>query len=277
MNIRRITEIWIYPIKSLAGIRLEKSNVNPKGLQYDRRWMLVDNEGRFLTQREHPEMALFKSSIDTEHITIHKVQSKIEGLSPSIRINLNGEVSGSVAKVQIWDDVVEAAEVDSNHSAWFSKHLSISCKLVFFKEDSLRNIDSNFAKNKEQVSLADGYPFLIVGQSSLDELNRRLEKPISMKRFRPNFVFSDGTPHEEDAWRNIKVGSVNFEGVKPCSRCVLITVDPATGEKGVEPLKTLSSYRRENGKVYFGENLIARTNGEVREGDVIEIIDYQNT
>lgn len=270
MNKRRISEIWIYPIKSLAGIRLQKAIVKQKGLQYDRRWMLVDTTGRFLTQREHPEMALFNVAIDNSDLLVRRQ-------TESIRLDLNGKSEVNLSKVQIWDDEVEAWEVNPEYSAWFSRHLGIDCKLVFFPENSQRDVDPEYAFKKEQVSLADAYPFLIIGQSSLDALNKKLEFPISIKRFRPNFIFTEGHPHEEDTWRNFKIGSVSFEGVKPCARCVLTTVDPETGVKGIEPLKTMSTYRKQNGKVYFGENLLARTEGEVREGDLIEIIDYKST
>ncbi len=272
MDKRRITEIWIYPIKSLAGIRLPKATVQYKGLQYDRRWMLVDSEGRFLTQREHPEMALFHTAIDNGYLTVTKIKPRSTEVPDSIKLNLSSDVSGNSATVQIWDDEVMAVEVDAMYSKWFSDHLGFACKLVFFPEGNKRDVDPDYAKMNEQVSLADGYPFLIIGQASLDELNQKLEESISMRRFRPNFVFTGGTAHEEDQWRDFKIGSVNFKGVKPCARCVLTTVDPDTGEKGAEPLKTLSTYRRENGKVYFGENLLPLTTGEVSEGDWIEII-----
>ena len=268
MNKRRITEIWIYPIKSLAGIRLQKASVKEKGLQYDRRWMLVDKDGRFLTQREHPEMALFKVMIDSDHLVISKQ-------SQTIRVELKGTDSTDFSKVQIWDDEVEALEVDPAHSKWFSEQLGIDCQLVFFPENSRRDVDPDYVPMNKQVSLADAYPFLVIGQSSLDELNRKLEQPVSIKRFRPNFVFMDGLPHEEDTWRNFKIGGVSFEGVKPCARCVLTTVNPETGEKGVEPLKTMSAYRRLDGKVYFGENIITRMEGEVNESDEIEIVDFK--
>lgn len=270
MNKRRISEIWIYPIKSLAGIRLQRAIVKQKGLQYDRRWMLVDTAGRFLTQREHPEMALFRVAIDNRHLIVSRQ-------SESIRLDLSGKPASNFLKVQIWDDEVEATEVNPEYSAWFSRHLGIECKLVFFPENSQRDVDPEYALKKEQVSLADAYPFLIIGQSSLDALNKKLEVPISIKRFRPNFVFTDGSPHEEDTWRNFKIGTVSFEGIKPCARCVLITVDPETGVKGIEPLKTISTYRKLNAKVYFGENLLARTDGEVSEGDLIEIMDNKNS
>jgi len=268
MDKRRITQIWIYPIKSLAGIRLQKAKVLRKGLEYDRRWMLVDKDGRFLTQREHPQMALFKTALKDGYLEV------IKNLQ-SIQLDLNSKTA-ELCRVQIWEDEVEACEVNPSYSEWFTKHLGIECKLVFFPEGNKRNVDPDYAKMNEQVSLADAFPFLIIGQSSLDGLNKVLDSPVSIMRFRPNFVFEEGLPHEEDTWKNFKIGSVPFEGMKPCGRCVLITVDPTTGTTGMEPLKTLSTYRRGNGKVYFGENLLSRGDGEVKEGDIIEVIDFKN-
>jgi uncharacterized protein YcbX len=275
MNKRRISEIWIYPIKSLAGIRLQKAMVMQKGLEYDRRWMLVDQEGRFLTQREHPTMALFTLTLDNSNLTVTSQLPVASMQSSFITIDLKEAISGDLTSVQIWDDQVEAAEVKPEYSAWFSQQLGIPCKLVFFPEDKRRDANPDYAKNNEQVSLADGYPFLIIGQTSLDDLNKKLEQPVSMRRFRPNFVFTDGLPYEEDTWRDFKIGQVSFRGIKPCGRCLLITVNPETGEMGVEPLKTLASYRKQGGKVYFGENLLARTYGEVCEGDDVEIMDFK--
>jgi uncharacterized protein YcbX len=276
MDMRRISEIWIYPIKSLAGVRLNTAVVKQKGLQYDRRWMLVDRDGRFLTQREHPKMALFNVAMTNDYLIVSPLGTTTNTINQSIRVELNKEVSGPFSTVVIWDDEVEAVEVNAEYSAWFSKQLDIECRLVFFPEGSRRDADPDYVKNNEQVSLADGYPFLIIGQSSIDELNRKLKEQVSIKRVRPNFVFSGGLPHEEDSWRNFMIGSVNFEGVKPCARCILITVNPDTGEGGIEPLKELATYRKKNNKIYFGENLIARSYGSVSEGDVIEVIDLKN-
>lgn len=275
MYTKTLAEIWIYPIKSLAGISLQKSLVLAKGLQYDRRWMLVDENGRFLTQREHPEMALFQVVIENNHLLISKKLLASNNKHNEISFDINAEPVGAVLKVQIWKNEVEAFEVNPTFSAWFSDQLNLKCKLVYFPEKNQRDIDSEYVKNKEQVSLADGYPILIIGQSSLDVLNKKLDQPVPMNRFRPNFVFSSRQAHEEDTWKNFKIGQLYFEGVKPCGRCVLTTVNQETGALGVEPLKTLSAYRKQNGKVNFGENIIARGEGEVKVGDKIEVINYK--
>jgi uncharacterized protein len=261
-----LSEIWIYPIKSLAGIQLMRANVKQKGLDYDRRWMLVDEAGRFLTQREHPEMSQFQLTVDKERLTILSKAS-----NQSMLVDINGETSGESLPVTIWDDDVEAVEVSQGHSQWFSDQLKMKCKLVSFPEANKRNVDPDFAIKNDQVSLADAYPFLIIGQSSLDDLNKRLKIPVPMNRFRPNFVFTGGEPYEEDRWKKFRIGNNRFVGVKPCSRCVLTTVDQLTGVKGTEPLATLATYRKQGNKINFGQNLLAIDHDEIHEGDEIEL------
>jgi uncharacterized protein YcbX len=265
---RILTQIWIYPIKSLAGIRLPKATVMGKGLRYDRRWMLVDETGRFLTQREHPEMALFTLSMVDDGFLVKNPKN-----TRSILIPFENSPSATSIKVQIWDDEVHAVEVDTLHSQWFSECLNMNCKLVFFPEFNARPVDGTYARNNDQVSLADAYPFLIIGEATRNDLNEKLEHPVGMNRFRPNFVFTGGDAFEEDAWNNFTIGGVPFYGAKPCARCVLTTIDPETATKGIEPLRTLSLYRKVNSKVLFGQNVLALQAGEVHEGDDIEIID----
>ncbi|GCC53642.1 MOSC domain-containing protein [Chryseotalea sanaruensis] len=265
MQALRLTEIWIYPIKSLGGIRFKQANVFEKGLQYDRRWMLVDEAGKFLTQRVHPIMALFKVSIEGDTLTITHTQ-----IQQSHSVSLHPQLIQQSQPVTIWDDTVLAYEVSETSSQWFSALLGIKCKLVYFPEENNRAVDRRYATT-ENVSLADGYPFLIIGQASLDDLNSRLEKVVSMNRFRPNFVFTGGNPFEEDAWKEFSIGANRFVGVKPCSRCVLITVDQNTAQKSDEPLRTLSTYRKKDNKIYFGQNLLALNHTVVREGDLITL------
>lgn len=265
MQALRLTEIWIYPIKSLGGIRLKQANVFEKGLQFDRRWMLVDETGKFLTQRVHPTMALLKVSIVGDALIITHVQTQ-----QSHSIPLQVQQVQQSQPVTIWDDTVLAYEVNLESSQWFTEQLGINCKLVYFPEENDRAVDRRYSTT-EHVSLADGYPFLIIGQASLDDLNSRLEKKVPMNRFRPNFVFTGGTAFEEDHWKEFSIGRNRFVGVKPCSRCVLITVDQDTAQKSEEPLRTLSTYRKRDNKIYFGQNLLAIDHSVVREGDLITL------
>lgn len=260
----KLSEIWIYPIKSLGGIQLQQSRVLEKGLQHDRRWMLVDETGKFLTQRVYPQMALFKLSFDGEGL-------KITFGNHSTHISFTNPSTMDLMKVTIWDDSVLACEVSAKHSEWFSSLLGMKCKLVFFPEGNSRPVDPRYKVNNEHVSLADAYPFLVIGQRSLDNLNEKLEESLPMNRFRPNLVFTGGEPHEEDTWKNFTVGSNRFVGVKPCARCVLTTVDQNTAVKGVEPLKTLTTYRKQGSKILFGQNLVALDHGHIHVGDIISL------
>jgi len=257
-----LTEIWIYPIKSLGGITLTSAKVLPKGLEYDRRFMLIDENGLFLTQRVHPQMALFKTSISRENLTI-----TYNG--DTLSMSLHPPATQAPRPVQIWDDLVMANEVDPAYSAWFSQRLGFPCKLVYFPEENPRAVDPRYKVNDEHVGLADAYPFLIIGQASLNDLNTRLHTPLPMNRFRPNFVFTGGQPYEEESWSHFTVGTNRFVGVKPCARCVLTTVNQETAEKGKEPLKTLATYRNFNNKIIFGQNVVALDHQTIAVGDTV--------
>ncbi len=263
----KVTEIWIYPVKSLGGIRVKRSKVFGKGLEYDRRYMLVDAENKFITQRVYPQLALFKLSLaeSSFRVTFHSDVLDIPLVPTSV---------GTTQNVAIWDDHVETFELGERYNQWFSERAGIPCRLVYFPENNRRSVDKNFAMNGEQVSLADGYPFLVIGQASLDDLNARLDGPVPMNRFRPNFVFEGGSPFDEDKWKNFSIGTNRFAGLKLCARCVLTTVNQDTGIKGTEPLATLSTFRKQGSKVNFGQNLVAIDYGEVFEGDVVRVDQY---
>lgn len=259
-----LSEIWIYPIKSLGGIRLASAKVMPKGLQYDRRWMLIDHAGVFITQRIHANMAFFKLSFLDEHFEI-----RYKG--DVIQLPVNAPISTDSITATIWDDTVQVFEVLGEYSDWFSQRLGMPSRLVYFPEEHERLVDEKYRRDNDQVSLADGYPFLIIGQCSLDDLNSRLDSPVPMNRFRPNFVFTGGEPYEEDNWRTFTIGKNRFEGVKPCGRCVLTTINQETAEKGSEPLATMAAFRKKNNKINFGQNLLTINTYEVHEGDNIEL------
>jgi uncharacterized protein YcbX len=258
-----LSEIWIYPIKSLGGIPLTSARVMPKGLQHDRRWMLVKEDLSAITQREYPMMSRFKLALETDKIVV-----RFNGYM--LDILFSHQSYKNPMPLRIWDDTVEGFEVSDSHSQWFSTMLSMPCKLVYFPENNPRPVDPKYTVNNDHVSLADGYPFLIIGQASLDDLNNRLSTPLPMNRFRPNLVFTGGTPHQEDTWRNFSIGNNKFVGVKPCSRCIMTTINQDTAEKGIEPLKTLATYRRRDNKIYFGQNIIAVDHGGIAVGDKIK-------
>lgn len=271
MSQKKLSEIWVYPIKSLPGIRVKSAMVLGKGIKGDRRLMLIDEHGIFMTQRIYPQMAMFDVSMEEEVI---RVRLKSNDRLGTLFINneAHSTMESGMIKTRVWDDEVEVFEMNQAYSRWFSDALGSICKLVRFPEDGHRKIDPKYVVEEHHVSLADGYPYLIIGTSSLADLNERVGKSLSMKRFRPNFVFENGAPFEEDGWKNFGIGEVCFSGVKPCARCVLTTIDPETGLKGDEPLRTLATYRKKDTKIYFGQNVIALNHGEIKEGDGIILL-----
>jgi len=265
-----LTQINIYPIKSLAGIGLTIANAYEKGLEYDRRWMLIDEDNKFMTQRLLPELVLFKTQIIENNIVVFHKYSPENILKIPLNI-----LNGNSFEVKIWGDIVTVIHYNLEADNWFKKILNIKCKLVFLPEKNTRFVDVNFAQNNEMVSLADGYPFLIIGENSLNNLNQKLNDKILMNRFRPNFVFSGGEPFCEDDWVNFSIGTAIFASVKPCARCVVTTINQENGIKEKEPLKTLATYRMINNKVNFGQNVLLKKLGTVAVGD--EIILKQNS
>jgi uncharacterized protein len=271
----QLSGIWVYPIKSLGGIQLQEAQVTDRGLQLDRRWMLVDDANRFLSQREFPELALFNSEIVGDFLKItHRT------LLESINIHLY-PVFSNVDKITVtlWEDSIDAYEVSPIITDWFSKLLGFSVRLVYMPEESERKLNPDYAiTGTENNSFSDAYPFLIIGQASLDDLNGRLKTKVAMNRFRPNFVFTNGKAFEEDTWREFSIGNVSFVGVKPCDRCVMTTVDQENGIiSGKEPLKTLAKYRNFGNKVLFGQNVIGLGTGTVSVGDMLVVSSYNLT
>lgn len=260
----RLTEIWIYPIKSMGGIRLNSAKVEGKGLKFDRRWMLVDENNTFISQRKISRLALFKLAMKLDFFLVRFKNESIE-------LPFCTPQNTKPILATIWDDQVSTIEVSENFSQWFSDKLGFQCKLVSFPEKNTRLVDAQYAISQNHVSLADGYPILTIGQSSLDDLNQKLESPVPMDRFRPNLVFTGGQPYEEDSWIEFTIGMNKFMGVKPCSRCVLTTIDQLTGEQGKEPLATLATYRKKENQIYFGQNVISIDHHEIHEGDEIKL------
>lgn len=249
---------------------MEKAEITDRGLQYDRRWMLIDKNNRFISQREYPQLALFEVIIqDSDLIIIDRKSGKmltvslapIHPLAPSINVT-------------VWDDEVEAMIVSQVANDFFTQVLEMPTRLVYMNEESHRKTDANYSLNGDEItSFSDGYPILIIGQSSLDDLNNRLAEPITIRRFRPNFVFTGGKEFEEEEWHEFTIGNIRFFGVKPCARCIMTTVDPQTGEKkSKEPLLTLNRYRKAGNRILFGQNVLISQLGKVSVGDEIEVI-----
>ncbi len=260
-----VSDIYIYPVKSLGGFSVAAAEVTPTGFKHDRRWMLVDAEGKFLTQRQLPSMALLQTAITAEGLYIYDKQYP----EKNITIPFLSAPAG-IKQVKVWDDICEAWHYDDiTINSWFSEMLETKCELVYMPDNTKRMVDKAYAMNQEITSFSDGYPFLIIGQSSLDELNSKLAEPLSIDRFRPNIVFTSGIPHIEDDWNHFTINKIDFYGVKTCSRCMVTTIDQQTSIAGKEPLRTLASYRSVNNKIKFGMNLLHKGGGIIKTGQEI--------
>lgn len=266
MTQARLTEITVYPVKSAGGIAVQEREVEARGLVGDRRWMVVGPDGGFLTQRDWPRMALISTALEPNTLRLDAPGCE------SLRVpRLPG---GEPLTVQVWRSVCAAVSAGAEADEWLSAFLEMPCRLVYMPDETRRTVSPEFAAGEGIVSFADGFPLLLIGESSLDDLNSRLAQPVPMNRFRPNLVVSGPAPYAEDDWAQVRVGEVLFHVVKPCDRCAMTTVEQATGEKhGPEPLQTLAGYRRVgSGKVLFGQNLIPAAPGVVRVGDSVEVV-----
>lgn len=257
-----VSKIVIYPIKSLGGISLESANALTEGFENDRRWMLIDENGKFLSQRENAIMTLFKTSCIKEGIQLQYKDDKI--LVPF------KEFTDDIKNVEVWKSKLKAQEVNGTISQWFSDHLNMSCKLVAMTDVSKRYKRLFKAPFKTHVSFADGYPYLILGEESVDYLNSKLLESVTADRFRANLIVSSSSAHEEDNWDDFELGSSKMKVIKPCARCQVITINQQTGEIGKEPLKTLATYRKKGNKINFGANAILLKEGVIKVGDTLK-------
>ena len=266
-----ISEIHIYPVKSLGGISLRSAVVQQRGLQYDRRWMLVNEQGIFFTQRDIPEMALLSTAIEPPHLVVFETKN------PASRVLVPLDATPEDLPnrmVEVWDDRCAAQQLPDEIGGWFSAVLGQKMHLVQMPDTTRRAADGRYAPPGHVVSFADGFPFLIIGQASLDDLNSRLAQPLPMNRFRPNFVFTGGQPFEEDGWSDFSIGDVAFRGVKPCARCTITTTDQETAARAAEPLRTLATFRQSGHKILFGQNVVWMGEGKevkVRVGEAVSV------
>lgn len=278
----KISEINIYPVKSLKGIALTEAKVEERGLENDRRWMLTDEKGMFFTQREFSLMAGVKCNLGDNGCNFSAPGARdLEiTLKPADPKKMTVTVWGSECDAHIYNDEV---------NSWFSDVLGVKCQLAYMPVESRREINSLFNKGNEVVSFADGYPLLVIGASSLVDLNSRLEEKLPMNRFRPNIVVEGAEAYAEDHWTRIRIGDSIFRSTKPCARCVMTTIDQeAAAFDGKEPLKTLAEYRKakdvipktfesfgmDKNNILFGQNLVPETTGGIiRLGDAVEILE----
>lgn len=259
-----VSALYVYPIKACRGVRVTAWPVVERGFEADRRWMIVDESGTFVTQREVPRLALVRTAFEGEA----SVRVDAPGLTP-LMLPRSYEVE-AVRSVRLWCDRSLGC-THAEGSAWFSRYLGAPHELVYMPDAQRRQVNPARARASDIVSFADGYPFLLISEASLDALNQRLAAPVSMERFRPNIVVTGIEPFAEDEFAHVRLGELGFRGVKRCDRCSVTTVDLETGERGKEPLRTLATFRLWDSKVWFGMNLIHDGPGLLRVGDSVHV------
>jgi len=257
-----ISELYQYPLKSAGGNAVATLRLDAHGPTYDRHWMVVGENGKFLTQRQHPKMCLIGTQLRGDRLSL--VAPEMPPL----------EVGSSAEQLEclVWKDSVVAHDCGDQSALWLSRYLGKSCRLAQMPVRSPRLVDSNYADQGETVSFADGFPLLVVSQASLDEFNTKLESSIGMERFRPNIVVAGCPPFAEDSWREITVGDIKLSLVKPCSRCIIPSINPSNGSKEMAVNQALLKYRRRDGKTFFGQNALHRSLGNIRVGDTVKVL-----
>ena len=261
----KVSGLSIYPIKSCREVKKSTSFVESFGLKNDRRWMVVDKNGVMLTQRKVSKMCLIQPEVIDDGITLHTASMN--------SLHVEYPLNNKRITVKVWSDECKAFDAGDLAANWLSDFLSAKCRLVYFPEDEFRQVDLTFAEEGDNTAFSDGFPLLLLSQASLDDLNQRLIQPINMNRFRPNIVVDGCKTFAEDSWKKMRIGEIEFRIVKPCSRCVIPSINIETAVREVEPTRTLMSYRKRENKVFFGQNVIANNFGAIEVGMPVEILE----
>ena len=259
----RVSGLSIYPVKSCREVKQTSSHVESFGLKNDRRWMVVDKNGVMLTQRKISKMCLIQPELTDGGVYLHSAEKH--------SLHVDKPLSNKKITVKVWSDECEAFDAGEQAAKWLSDFLSTDCRLVYFPKDEFRQVDLTYAEEGDKTAFSDGFPLLLISQASLNDLNQRLLQPITMNRFRPNIVVDGCEPFAEDSWKKMRIGETEFRIVKPCSRCVIPSINIDTAEREDEPTKTLSSYRKRDNKIFFGQNVIANDFGNIEVGMSVEI------
>lgn len=268
----QVSQLYIYPIKSLGGISLSSVNITDRGFQYDRRWMLIDKDNQFLTQRELATMALIQVEIRENGLKVFHNKNENDFIIIPFT-----PVKSERVETNIWGVPCRPVLVSDDADKWFSAALGTGCRLVYMDDDTEVMIDERYNIDNRLTSFSDGFPILMISQASLHDLNSKATEAVPMNRFRPNLVISGADAFEEDSMNKFEINGITFYGAKPSARCVVTTIDQSTTAKGKEPLKTLATYRSMNNKIYFGENVIAASEGKISIGDSIKILKRKET
>lgn len=265
-----LSSLHLYPIKGIAGIDLDTALVEPRGLCDDRRWLLVDADGRFLSQRELPRMSQLRAVADGPgwRLSAERLQAALPPLL------LQPPASATRVEVTVWDDSVSAQLAAAEANDWFSRALGQPVRAVFMDADAHRPVDRDYGRRSDEVSFADGFPLLVANEASLADLSARIGEPLAMARFRPNLVIAGAEAWAEDGWQRLRIGEVELDLVKPCARCLVTTLDPATGQPHPrqEPLRSMAGFRKQQGKLMFAVNAIPRRLGRLTVGQTVDLL-----
>ena len=261
-----ISQIVVYPVKSMGGCSLEEAELVPTGFRHDRSWMIADEWGAFITQRQHPSMALIGARVVDDYLEL-----TIPGATP---IQIPSTESGDRVKVKVWNFDCEAIDEGNDAAELLSGYLNRRCRLVRMPSDFHRDVNPSYRYNQDvSLSFSDSMPVHLISQASLDDLNSRLDVPVEIDRFRPNLVVSGGSAFQEDRWKVIRIGDVRFRVANDSIRCQIPAIDQSTGVKGIEPLETLGTYRVGPIGIRFGRHLVHEARGLIHRGDSVEILE----
>jgi uncharacterized protein len=261
-----VSALYIYPIKSCRGIEVRAFRLDDLGPQYDRRYMIVDANGQSITQREEPRLALVVPSLQPTTLLV-----RAEGMQP-LKLPLTPREDGRVVEVAHFDHRGRAYDAGSDASGWFSEWLGRECRLAYMPNAPVRQVAPEYSPEPAFTAFTDGFPELLVSSESIADLSARAQVKLEAERFRPTIVVSGCDAYAEDSWRQIRIGDVRIDVVKPASRSAVTNIDPATGKPGSEPLATLATYRQQGSEVYFAQNCVHRDLGSVRVGDAVEVL-----
>jgi uncharacterized protein len=263
-----VAELFRYPLKSAAALPLAQAQVEPLGVEHDRRWMVTERDGTFITGRKDPAMLRIQAVPSATGLRL-----STPGL-PVLEVPVPSRDAPRL-ETSIWNDTCSAARAGEEADGWLSTFLGRPVSLVYVDERMERPVDPRCAAPGDKVGFADGFPLLLLSRASLEALNQRLARPVTMLHFRPNLVVEGCEPFAEDTWKRLRIGDVELEVASPCARCVFTTVDPLTLKQDPEgePLRTLNTFRRQKNKVMFGQNVVVRRPGKLRVGDAVEVLE----
>lgn len=262
----RISELTVYPIKSARGIAVDTMTLGKLGPDFDRRWMLIDQNGKFITQRQQAKMCLIGTQLKDQHLIVSAPTM------PDLEITHTHSLDQALRQSTVWGTAVTGYDCGDDVAEWFSAFLEKPCRLIYMPDDGERKVDTAYANDGERLAYADGFPLLVASQSSLDDFNSKLGIKIGMERFRPNIVISGCEPYAEDHWQKLCIGDIELSLVKPCSRCIIPSIDPQSATKQMEVNEALMRHRRRGNTTFFGQNALYQQFGTIHVGDDVTIL-----